>query len=71
MKGEVPTPNGNIRVEVSEKKITIETAAKGTGILRFKSVRKPSCKTATVRKVADGQYEIDLSANIIIEVRTV
>jgi hypothetical protein len=68
MKGEVPTPNGNIRVEMSEKEIVVETATGGVGVLRFNSVRKPSCKTAAVRKIADGTYELDLQPSERYEV---
>jgi hypothetical protein len=62
MKGEVPTPNGNIILSVSEKQISIETV-EGKGLLRFKSSKKPSCKIAAIRNTAPNSYEMDLEPN--------
>ncbi len=62
MKGEVPTPDGNIVVSVTEKQISVETRS-GKGILRFKSSGKPSCKTAIVKNIGPGRYEMELAPN--------
>ena len=62
MKGEVPTPAGNIVMSVTEKQISIKTVA-GKGILRFESTTKPSCKTATIKKVTSGYYKMELEPN--------
>jgi len=67
MKGKVPTPNGNIEISVTEKQISIKTVA-GEGILRFKSTKKPSCKTTTLKTVANGYYEMKLEPNHHYEV---
>ena len=67
MKGKVPTPNGNIEISVTEKQISIKTVA-GEGILRFKSTKKPSCKTTTLKTVAIGYYEMKLDPNHHYEV---
>ena len=67
MKGEVPTPAGNIVVSVTEKQISVKTA-EGTGTLRFKSVKKPSCKTAAIRNIGTSYYEIMLAQNSYYEV---
>jgi hypothetical protein len=68
MKGEVPTPSGNISVSVTEKQILIQTVG-GTGILRFKSAKKPSCKTAVIRNTGAGSYEMELEPNSRYDVR--
>ena len=67
MKGQVPTPHGNIEISVTEKQISIKTVA-GKGILRFKSAKKPSCKTAMIKTVASGYFEMDLEPNQQYEV---
>jgi hypothetical protein len=68
MKGEVPTPSGNIMISVSEKEISIQTVA-GKGTLRFKSAKKPSCKTAVIQKIDQNQYEMELAPNSTYEVK--
>jgi len=67
MKGQVPTPHGNIEISVTEKQMSIKTVA-GKGILRFKSTKKPFCKTATIKTVANGYYEMELELNQQYEV---
>jgi hypothetical protein len=67
MQGAVPTPAGNIRLRVTEKKITVETVA-GKGLLRFRSVRKPVCKQGEIRSAAPGRYEMAMDANRTYEV---
>ena len=68
MKGEIPTPSGNIVISVTEKLITIQTVD-GTGTLRFKSAKKPSCKTATINKTGPDFYEMELSSYNHYEVK--
>ncbi|MDR3261930.1 MAG: alpha-rhamnosidase [Tannerella sp.] len=68
MKGAVPTPAGTINLHVTEKTITVETVA-GKGTLRFRSSRKPACKSAAIRSTASGQYEMGLEPNQKYEVR--
>jgi len=68
MKGEVPTPTGNIVMSVSEKQIAIQTVG-GAGTLRFKSPKKPTCKTAVIKNIAPGSYEIELAPYSEYEVK--
>jgi hypothetical protein len=67
MKGAVPTPSGNINLHVTDRKITVETVA-GQGTLRFRSARKPVCKSGSIRSTAPGQYEMTLEPNRTYEV---
>jgi hypothetical protein len=67
MKGEVPTPGGKIEISVTAKQISIKTVA-GKGTLRFKSAKKPSCKTATIKNIAPGYYEMELEPDKTYEV---
>jgi hypothetical protein len=68
MKGEVPTPTGNIVMSVTEKQISIQTVG-GTGTLRFKSVNKPSCKAGIIKNTGKGIYEMELAPNSQYEVK--
>ena len=67
MKGEIPTPAGNIVISVTEKQISIQTAG-GTGTLKFKSAKKPSCKNAVIKNIGNGIYEMELAPNSKYEV---
>ena len=68
MKGETPTPTGNIVLSVTEKQISIQTAG-GTGTLRFKSAKKPSCATSAIKNTGAGYYEMELAPNSKYEVK--
>ena len=68
MKGEVPTPAGNIVVSVTEKQIFVQTVG-GTGTLRFKSAKKPSCATSAIKNTGPGRYEMELAPNSKYEVK--
>jgi alpha-L-rhamnosidase len=59
MEGDVPTPNGKIHVYCSEKEIKV-TSDSGTGTLKFKSLSKPVCKTATIKPISDKEYELKI-----------
>ncbi len=61
MEGKVPTPNGAIAVNCSTQLMNITTAA-GIGTLKFKSTTIPTCSQATIRKNADGLYELTMEA---------
>ena len=61
MEGKVPTPNGAIAVNCSKQLMNITTAA-GIGTLKFKSTTIPTCSQATIRKNADGLYELTMEA---------
>lgn len=60
MEGTVPAPDGNINVYCSLKEIKVKSSVSGTGILRFKSLSKPVCKTATIKQTGDKQYEMTI-----------
>ena len=68
MKGTVPTPNGNIDISVTEKQISVKTVTAGKGLLQFRSAKKPSCKTAAIKNVADDRYEMVLEPNSAYDV---
>lgn len=59
MEGDVPTPDGKIHLYCSTKEIKIKSDT-GTGILRFKSLSNPVCKTAAITNIAGNRYEISI-----------
>jgi hypothetical protein len=59
MRGKVPTPNGEIELNVSTTEIKI-TGASGTGTLRFKSKSKPVTEAGTVIGKENNLYEMKI-----------
>jgi len=59
MEGEVPTPQGNIKVSCSRSMITVKTVSDG-GVLRFHSRTIPICDQGVIRPAGNHQYELDL-----------
>ena len=59
MQGKVPTPNGEIELNVSTTEIKI-TGASGTGTLRFKSKLKPVAEAGTVVSKGNNLYEMKI-----------
>jgi hypothetical protein len=57
MKGTVPTPNGNISLDITMNTIRVK-ADEGVGILTIKSSTPVTATTATVRAVATDKYEV-------------
>ncbi len=57
VEGVVPTPKGDISVYCTKNQIKI-TGSSGTGLLRFKSQSKPSCKEAVIKTVKKNTYEL-------------
>jgi hypothetical protein len=62
MKGEVPTPHGNIKLYCSRSRMRVHAVA-GEGALRFSSRTRPMCKEAVIRVVGGHAYEITLDPN--------
>ena len=63
MQGEVPTPNGNIKVYCNNEQIKV-TGAKGIGTLRFKSRIKPTGKNLVANYLNNDVYEIKIEPGI-------
>jgi len=59
MKGSVPTPQGDIKVEMTQKKITVTTVGTG-GTLKFKSKNTPKTNLGTIVKGDDNEYTLKL-----------
>jgi hypothetical protein len=62
MEGEVPGPQGNIRIYCSRTRITVHTAA-GSGTLRISSRSRPVCREGVISAVGGNKYEMRLDTN--------
>lgn len=56
MEGEIPTPNGKIKVYMDKKTIKVK-ATEGEGYLYFKS-KRPKSSTGKVEMIGKGEYKI-------------
>ncbi|HET9278645.1 MAG TPA: alpha-L-rhamnosidase C-terminal domain-containing protein [Flavitalea sp.] len=63
MQGTVPTPAGSIQVSCSDREIKVK-AAEGIGTLRFKSKKKPVCKTGKIIDKGESTYEMQIEKNV-------
>jgi hypothetical protein len=72
MEGDVPTPNGKIHVYCNETEIKVKSDS-GTGTLKFKSLSKPVCKTATIKQIAENEHEltIEKGQEVIVKYRKI
>jgi hypothetical protein len=69
MEGTVPTPGGDIKVTVTPKKITIQTANSNGGELRFISKKTPKVSAGIIEKLSVDRYSLKLNkANSLFEV---
>jgi hypothetical protein len=59
MQGEVPTPNGNIKVYVNNKDIKV-TGVKGVGTLKFKSSAAPTSNAGFIKSIGKNIYELPI-----------
>ncbi|HET8829855.1 MAG TPA: alpha-rhamnosidase [Pelobium sp.] len=62
MKGEVPTPNGTVKIDCSLTQIKI-LANEGAGTLKIKSAKTPKVNYGKVTKLGSNSYEISVSPN--------
>ncbi len=61
IKGQVPTPHGNIEVYMDQGKLIVKSIA-GAGLIRLKSKTPPKVEKGVVmRNVGGNRYEIELS----------
>lgn len=62
MKGEVPTPNGKVSIDCTEKQIKINSN-EGLGKLNVKSATMPKANYGTVIKLSNDAYQIAIEPN--------
>lgn len=68
IEGKVPTPHGDIKIYCSEKEISVQSET-GSGILRFTSRSKPSCKGAIIKNIDGNQYEVAIDKGKTYQVK--
>ncbi|MDD3195589.1 MAG: alpha-L-rhamnosidase C-terminal domain-containing protein, partial [Paludibacter sp.] len=68
MEGSVPTPDGDIRLRMDERTISIE-GGKGTGWLTFESRTKPKASRGTPEKTGDRSYKLRIDGDQPVTVR--
>ncbi len=59
MEGKVPTPAGDIAVNVTGTQIKVTTAG-GTGRLKFRSATVPTSPAGAIQRTGDQTYELTL-----------
>lgn len=67
MEGKVPTPEGEIDLFVSKKKIKVKSPI-GTGTLKIKSKSLPRTNHGTIKQVMKGIYTLEIEKGIQYEV---
>lgn len=67
MKGKVPTPNGDIDMEVSRSRIHI-TGVTGTGTLRFKSSVRPESTGGILEPKGGDLYEVKIKSGKTVDI---
>jgi len=70
MKGTVPTPKGDIKLNVDTKEIVIHTPDSDGGTIRFRSQKKPKVSAGVLQEMAQkGMYELKLDkANTMFKI---
>ena len=58
MRGDVPTPNGNIHIEMTPRQIVVKAEGCGKGTLVFTSRKRPKASHGTIEKTEDGRYRL-------------
>ena len=62
IKAKVPTPNGDIALNVTKKSIEVESPG-GVGYLRFESKSEPKCAQGEIKKTSANSYELEILPN--------
>lgn len=58
MKGDVPTPKGNIHLEMTQREISVMAEGCGQGKLTFKSSKKPRVTYGEVEETGENEYRV-------------
>lgn len=58
MKGDVPTPNGNIHIEMTRKEIIVRSEGCGNGTVYFKSAKRPKASSVMLKAIGNNTYQM-------------
>ena len=62
MRGDVPTPHGNIHIEMTPKQIVLQ-ATEGRGTLCFRSKSRPRVTGGTLESLGNMAYKVSISGS--------
>lgn len=68
MKGDVPTPRGNIHIEMTRKEIAIKAEGCGTGRLLFRSSKRPRTADGEAESLGNGLYRLTVEPGKTVKV---
>lgn len=68
MKGDVPTPDGNIHLEMTPRKITVKADGCGGGTLLFKSRKRPKASAGVAEALGNGSYRLRIEPGQTVSV---
>ena len=68
MRGDVPTPRGNIHIEMTRKEITVKANNCGEGTLLFSSSKRPRVTGGTIQNLADDSYKVVVPPGATVKV---
>lgn len=68
MRGDVPTPRGNIHIEMTRKEITVKANNCGEGTLLFSSSKRPRATGGTIQNLADDSYKVVVPPGATVKV---
>lgn len=69
IKGDIPTPQGNIHIEMDKKQILIHASGCGGGTLFFSSKKKPKATQGTIESLGNNQYRLLVEPNVKVSVK--
>ncbi len=69
IKGDVPTPKGNIHIEMTQQEIKVSATGCGKGTLIFKSTKRPHVTGGTVERTGNDTYRLAVSPDKPVRVK--
>lgn len=69
MRGDVPTPKGNIHIEMTRKELTVKAEGCGNGILLFQSSKRPHVAGEKVEPLGNNMYRLTVEPGKTVKVR--
>lgn len=69
MRGDVPTPDGNIHIEMTARAITVRAQGCGPGTLLFQSSKRPKPSRGVAEPLGEGKYRLRIEPGSTVTVR--
>lgn len=68
IKGDVPTPKGNIHIDMTRKQIIIKSEGCGNGILKLKSAKRPKTTNGAIESLGNGEYQLRIKPETSVKI---